>query len=73
MKCHIVAECNHKYSWACTLHLAKMIYLLKYTIVKSYNVNIRFRVLLIFMVENVILFYTFQMQKLAFGSNNEHE
>ena len=42
MKCHIVAECNHKYSWACTLHLAKMIHLLKYTIVKSYNVNIRF-------------------------------
>ena len=26
-----------------------------------------------FMVENIILLYTFEMQKVSFGSNNEHE
>ena len=30
-------------------------------------------ILLFFMVENIILLYTFEMQKVAFGSNNEHE
>ena len=40
---------------------------------KSYDVNIRFPRIAVFMVENIILLMSFEMQKVSFGSNNEHE